>query len=228
MPTQNRDRDFSIENRPNTKKDVSFFKRFFSMLIFLMIIGAAAVAVVLTVFLKDISSAIPSSQEILAHEPSLATVIYDRNDKVITHLFQENRTWVKLEDVSPWMVKAILAAEDDKFYEHSGIRPAAILRAAVVDFFHRGARQGGSTITQQLARNLFLTKEKTIARKAKEAILAIRLERIYSKDQLLEMYLNTIYMGHGAYGIDAAAKTYFAKSPANLSIDESKNTIGLL
>ena len=103
MPTQNRDRDFSIENRPNTKKDVSFFKRFFSMLIFLMIIGAAAVAVVLTVFLKDISSAIPSSQEILAHEPSLATVIYDRNDKVITHLFQENRTWVKLEDVSPWM-----------------------------------------------------------------------------------------------------------------------------
>ena len=228
MPTQNRDRDFSIDNRPNAKKSVPFFKRLLSMFIFILLIGTAVVAVVLTVFLKDISGAIPSSQEILAHEPSLATVVYDRNDKVITHLFQENRTWVKLEDVSPWMVKAILAAEDSKFYEHSGIRPTAILRAAVVDFFHRGARQGGSTITQQLARNLFLTKEKTMARKAKEAILAIRLERIYSKDQLLEMYLNTIYMGHGAYGIDAAAKTYFSKRPANLAIDESAILAGLV
>jgi penicillin-binding protein 1A len=230
MPLQKyNDRDFSLQNKTGAKKKgTSFIRKSFSFLVFLSIIGAALLAVFLALFLKDITKTLPSSEEILGHEPSLATVIYDRNDKVITRLFQENRNWVKLDDISPWMVKAILAAEDDKFYEHSGIRPIAIVRASIVDLFHRGARQGGSTITQQLARNLFLTKEKTIARKAKEAILALRLEKIYTKDQILEMYLNTIYMGHGAYGIDAASRTYFGKSPINLSITESAILAGLV
>jgi len=231
MPSQkyNNDRNFSLHNKPGTKtKRTSFIRRSFSFIMFTSLIAAALLAVFLALFLKDITKTLPSSEEILGHEPSLATVIYDRNGKVITRLFQENRNWVKLDDISPWMVKAILAAEDDKFYEHSGIRPIAIVRAGIIDLFHRGARQGGSTITQQLARNLFLSKEKTFARKAKEAVLALRLERIYTKDQILEMYLNTIYMGHGAYGIDAAAKTYFGKSPAGLSITESAVLAGLV
>ena len=231
MFTKSSDRDFSIENRPGNKslnKPKSLIDRLMSNILFFGIIIVAVAAIALALFIKDIVTTLPSSEEMLSHEPSLATVIYDRNEKVITHLFQENRTWAKLDKVSPWMVKAILAAEDSKFYEHSGIRPVAVFRAALVDFFRGGAHQGGSTITQQLARNLFLTKEKTIVRKAKEAILALRMEKIYSKDQILEMYLNTIYMGHGAYGIDAASKVYFGKKPLDLNITESAILAGLV
>lgn len=231
MFSKSRDRDFSIENRPGNKsqgQSRSLLDRLMSNVLFFGIIIAAVAAIALALFIKNIVTTLPSSEEMLSHEPSLATVLYDRNDKVITHLFQENRTWVKLDKVSPWMVKAILAAEDSNFYEHSGIRPVAVFRAALVDFFYRDAHQGGSTITQQLARNLFLTKEKTIVRKAKEAILALRLEKIYSKDQILEMYLNTIYMGHGAYGIDAASKIYFNKKPLDLNITESAILAGLV
>jgi len=221
------DREFSLDNK-SPKKKRSAFGGFFSAILFLFVILAAFAAVMLTFFLKDISKTLPTSQDILTYEPNLATVLYDRNNKVITHLFQENRNWVKLADISPWMVKAILAAEDNDFYEHSGIQVTSIMRAMIVDFIHRGARQGASTITQQLARNLFLTKEKTMVRKAKEAVLALRLEKIYSKDQILEMYLNTIYMGHGAYGIDAAAKTYYGKKPKDLTIAESAILAGLV
>lgn len=229
MPlTQFNDKNFSLEKKKQRKKKRSLLSRIFSHIVFLAVICAALLAVFLALFLKDISSTLPSTEEILGHEPSLTTIIYDRNEKVITRLFQENRNWVKLNVVSPWMVKAILAAEDDKFYDHSGIRPVSIFRAGIVDIFHRGARQGGSTITQQLARNLFLSKEKTIIRKAKEAVLALRLEKIYTKDQLLEMYLNTIYMGHGAYGIDSASKNYFGKAPGELSITESATLAGLV
>jgi len=222
------DKKFSLEKKKQGKKKKSLINKIFSHIALFAAICAALLAVILAVFLKDISRSLPTTEEILAHEPSLATIIYDRNEKVITRLFQENRNWVKLDVVSPWMVKAILAAEDDRFYDHSGIRPVSIFRAVLVDIFHRGARQGGSTITQQLARNLFLTKEKTIIRKAKEAILALRLERIYTKEQLLEMYLNTIYMGHGAYGIDSASKKYFGKAPDKLSITESAVLAGLV
>lgn len=219
------DTDFSIENKPKKR---SFILSLFSSLLLLAVLLCAAAAVAAVFFLKDITSSLPSYQDMLDHQPSLATTIYDRKGKVITQLFQENRTWVKLDAVSPWMVKAILAAEDSSFYDHSGIRPVAVIRAGLVDIFHRGAKQGASTITQQLARNLFLSSEKTIIRKAKEAVLALRLERIYTKDQLLEMYLNTIYMGHGAYGVEAAAKTYFNKKPAALTIDESAVLSGLV
>lgn len=222
------DKKFSLDKKKPGKKKKSLIKRIVSHLALFAAICAAIMAVFLAVFLSDISRSLPTTEEILGHEPSLATIIYDRNEKVITRLFQENRNWVKLDVVSPWMVKAILAAEDDRFYEHSGIRPVSIFRAGMVDIFHRGAKQGGSTITQQLARNIFLTKEKTFIRKAKEAILALRLEKIYTKDQLLEMYLNTIYMGHGAYGIDSAAKNYFGKAPGQLSITESAVLAGLV
>lgn len=222
------DKKFSLKNKKAGKKKRSFLSRIFSNLLLFAAVCSAALAVILVLFLKDVSVSLPSTEEILGHEPSLSTIVYDRDERVITRLFQENRNWVKLDAISPWMVKAILAAEDNRFYEHSGIRPVSIMRAGIVDIFHRGARQGGSTITQQLARNLFLTKEKTVVRKIKEAILALRLERIYTKDQLLEMYLNTIYMGHGAYGIDSAAKSYFAKSPGQLTITESAVLAGLV
>ncbi len=226
-PTRKDDRDFSLANkRPRRKKSV--VSKIFASLMLALAIAAAAAAVASLLLLREITETLPSTPEILSHEPSLATKVYDRKGRLLTQLFQENRTWVKLQNVSPWMVKAILAAEDDKFYEHGGIRPAAIARALLVDIFRGEAKQGASTITQQLARNLFLSKEKTIIRKAREMVLAIRLERIYTKDQLLEMYINTIYMGHGTYGIEAASRKYFAKAPAGLDINESAALAGLV
>ena len=225
--TNKDDRDFSLANKKPCRKK-SFASKFFASFMLTAAVAAAVIAVASLLFLKEITESLPTTPEILAHEPSLATKVYDRKGRLITQLFQENRTWVKLQNVSPWMVKAILAAEDDKFYEHGGIRPVSIARAFMVDVFHGEAKQGASTITQQLARNLFLSNEKTIIRKAREIVLAIRLERIYTKDQLLEMYLNTIYMGHGTYGIEAASRKYFGKAPAKLDINESAVLAGLV
>ena len=214
---------FSRSRRPG-----GIVKILLSFLLLLLLGSAAFFSVGVTVLLKDLSETLPSSEEILRRQPSLATTVLDRNGRVITTLFEENRTWVPLGKISPWFLKATLAAEDSEFYEHAGLRPAAILRALWIDLSHQRARQGGSTITQQLARNLFLSREKTFTRKIKEAILSIRLERIYSKDKILEMYVNTIYLGHGTYGIGAAAQSYFGKEASALSLAEASTLAGLI
>lgn len=159
---------------------------------------------------------------------SVASVLYDRNNKVIARLFIENRTPLQLHQISPWLVKAVLAAEDSAFYQHRGIRIGSILRALWIDLVEGGKIQGASTITQQLARNLFLSHEKSIARKAKEIIIAMRMEKLYSKDKLLELYLNTINFGRGAWGAETAARTYFGKSAADLDIAQASILAGLI
>lgn len=229
MPSkkQYNDTNFSVQKKSKNSKNKRSRNVIESVFLFL-VVTAALLSVGGLVLLRNVAGSLPTSSQILAHEPSLATVIYDRNEKIVTRLFEEDRTWVKFDRISPWMIKAILAAEDDEFYDHRGIKVSSIIRAGLVDLLHLGAKQGGSTITQQLARNLFLTNEKTIIRKVKEAVLAMRIEKIYSKDQLLEMYLNTIYMGHGAYGIDSAAKIYFGKHPGELNITESATIAGLI
>lgn len=229
MPSimKNNDMNFSVQKKSKKKKRKKT-RSILSWIFLFFLVIAAVTSVGFVIFLKGITNSLPTSSEILAHEPSLATIVYDRNGKIVTQLFEENRTWVKFDKISPWMIKAILAAEDKEFYDHSGIKITSIIRAALVDTFRLGAKQGGSTITQQLARNLFLSNEKTIIRKIKEIVLAMRMEKIYSKDQMLEMYLNTIYMGHGAYGVDSAAKIYFSKQPGNLNITESAILAGLV
>jgi penicillin-binding protein 1A len=203
-------------------------KFLFVLLVLCLLTAISLAAVGTVVYLKEISSTLPTAEEILQRQPSLATVILDRKGRTITRLFQENRSWVPLSQISPWMVKAVLAAEDDEFYTHAGIQPTGILRALWIDLTHQKRRQGGSTITQQLVRNLFLSREKTIQRKVKEAILAFRIEKVYSKDQILEMYLNTIYLGHGAYGIGAAAQTYFGTAAQSLTLGQSTVLAGLI
>jgi penicillin-binding protein 1A len=124
--------------------------------------------------------------------------------------------------------KAFIAIEDRRFYSHYGIDPWGILRAAVTNLLHHGVSQGGSTLTQQLAKNLFLTQERTIGRKLQEAELAIWLERKYSKNEILELYLNRVYFGDGAYGVEAAAQRYFGKSAKNLTLAEAAMLAGLV
>jgi penicillin-binding protein 1A len=135
---------------------------------------------------------------------------------------------VRLGDLPPYLPKAFVAIEDRRFYYHFGVDPVGLLRAVVNDVAGSGGMQGGSTLTQQLAKNLFLTQERTLSRKIQEAILAIWLERKYSKDQILELYLNRVYFGSGAYGVEAAARKYFGKDAKDVSLSEAALLAGLM
>ncbi|WP_439371984.1 transglycosylase domain-containing protein [Bradyrhizobium sp. PMVTL-01] len=135
---------------------------------------------------------------------------------------------VALKDLPPYLPKAFIAIEDRRFYSHFGIDPVGILRALVTNVLHRGVSQGGSTLTQQLAKNLFLTQERTMQRKLQEAELAIWLERKHSKDEILELYLNRVYFGSGAYGVEAAAQKYFGKSARSVTVAEAAMLAGLV
>ncbi|MBQ3586695.1 MAG: PBP1A family penicillin-binding protein, partial [Synergistaceae bacterium] len=143
-------------------------------------------------------------------------------------LFIDNRTPIELHEMSPNIIRAVIAAEDSAFYQHGGIRIGSILRALWTDIVEGGKIQGASTITQQLARNLFLTHEKSITRKAKEIIIAMRLEKLFPKDKILELYLNTINFGRGAWGVETAARTYFDKSARDLDVAQSAILAGLI
>jgi 1A family penicillin-binding protein len=157
-----------------------------------------------------------------------STLIVDAEGHLLSSLSGGvNRRPVPLRDISPWLVKATLAVEDRRFYEHAGVDVRGLLRAAWVDVRHLSKEQGASTLTQQLARNLYLSHERTWSRKLKEAWYAAKLEQKYSKDEILEMYLNQIYYGHGAYGAEAAARLYFGKPAKDLTLAESALLAGI-
>jgi len=135
---------------------------------------------------------------------------------------------IALKDLPPYLPNAFIAIEDRRFYSHYGVDPFGILRAAAANILHRGVAQGGSTLTQQLAKNLFLTQERTLLRKLQEAELAIWLERKHTKAEILELYLNRVYFGSGAYGVEAAAQRYFGKSAKNVTLPEAAMLAGLV
>lgn len=156
------------------------------------------------------------------------SMILDAQGNVIdTFHSGQNRQPIKLNQISPYLVKATLAVEDRRFYEHPGLDLIGMTRAAVVDLQHMAKVQGASTITQQLARNLYLSHERTWLRKWKEAMYAVQLEMNYSKDEIMEMYLNQIYYGHSAYGIEAAAQMYYGKHAKDLTLAESALLAGV-
>jgi len=149
-----------------------------------------------------------------------ASSIYDNKGEVVGNLYKENRKYIPIQEIDPLLQAAFIAVEDQRFYEHQGIDLKSIARALYRDILARSKVEGGSTITQQLAKNVFLTNEKKWLRKTEEVLIAIKLERKYSKDAILEMYLNYIYFGHGAHGIEAASKVYFGKSASELKLEE--------
>ncbi|GAB7389076.1 transglycosylase domain-containing protein [Bacillaceae bacterium] len=152
---------------------------------------------------------------------SETSIIYDQNGQEVSKLYVENREYVTLDQIPPYLIDAIVVTEDVRFYEHSGVDPVAILRALYKDIRAGGKVEGGSTITQQLAKNMFLHHEKTFLRKTQEAMIAMALERKYSKQQILEMYLNRIFFGHAVYGVQTAAQFYFGKDVSELSLSEA-------
>ncbi len=165
--------------------------------------------------------------DIWEYRPSLVTTVYARNGSVLGYLYREKRFLVALEDLNPSLVNAFLAAEDSSFYEHEGLDLTAIFRALGKNLTAGDIVQGASTITQQVVKRLLLTSEKSYARKIKEAILAYRLEHQMSKHDILTIYLNEIFFGANAYGVEAAARTYFAKHAGELNLAEAALLAGL-
>jgi penicillin-binding protein 1A len=150
----------------------------------------------------------------------LSSLLYSTDGRVIADFGIEKRQSTSLARIPPHLRNAVIAVEDQNFYLHFGIDPTGILRALIVDIRLGRMAQGGSTITQQLARNLFLTMSREVSRKIREAILALQIERSYTKEQILELYLNQIYLGHGAYGVEEASQFYFGKHVENLDLAE--------
>ena len=190
----------------------------------LFVVGALGVFAIIIKYRLEL----PNIQSMVEdYKPQMATTIYDKNNNVVDVLEAESRDAVKLEDVSPYVKEAFMAIEDKKFYSHHGLHFKGIIRAVLTNFLKGKATQGGSSITQQLAKNAFLTPERTFSRKVKEAILTYQIERTYTKDEILERYLNEIYFGSGSYGIKNAADQYFRKDPKDLNIAEAALLAGI-
>ncbi|HHW08975.1 MAG TPA: penicillin-binding protein 1A [Firmicutes bacterium] len=160
-------------------------------------------------------------------DPKLTTYVYDAKGRVITRFFKENRDPVPLVEIPLYLRHAVIAIEDERFYSHHGIDLRSTLRALWVNAKAKTIKQGGSTITQQLAKNAFLSHERTWTRKLRELLWTIQIERAYTKDEILEAYLNLIYFGHGAHGVAAAAQTYFGKPVQELTLAEAAFIAGV-
>lgn len=172
---------------------------------------------------------LPDVRVLRNYVPTETTHIYDINGALLTSIHDEaNREVVPLNKISPDLKRAILAIEDSHFYTHHGINPGGVLRAMVVNMESGRTVEGGSTLTMQLVKNLFLSPAQKVSRKAAEAVMAIRLEQIFGKDQILELYLNQVYWGHNLYGVETAAKSYFNKSASQLNLAESAMMAGLV
>lgn len=194
--------------------------------IFVVVVGICGAAAVAMLF-HWASQDLPNITRIADFNPPQATTILARDDSTLGTLYHEKRYMTPLTMMSPHIAKAFLAAEDDSFYRHDGVDPVAILRAAIINFQRGSSSQGGSTITQQIIKQLLLTPEKSYQRKIKEAILAYRLERHLTKDEILTIYLNQIFLGQHSYGVEAAARTYFGKHATDITLAESALLAGM-
>jgi penicillin-binding protein 1A len=161
------------------------------------------------------------------YSPAVITRVFDRNGVAFADYSIQKRIIVTKRDMSPYFVDALVATEDADFYHHGGINPKAVLRALLKDAIAGGKREGASTLTQQLAKQLFLTPEKSWGRKFSEALLAIQIEKDFTKDQIFELYANQMYLGHGAYGVESASRLYFGKHAKDLTIPEAAMIGGL-
>jgi len=191
-------------------------KRLFITLLLIAFVGCVAV---FFVFLKDL----PRPEVFTEAQINQSTKIYDRTGKILLSSVygEEKRTYIPLSGIPEIMQKALIATEDSNYYQHFGIDVPAMFRAIKIDITNQTNTHGASTITQQLIRSTFLTPDKTISRKIKEIILSIELDRKYSKDQILEWYLNQVPFGINIYGIEEASLTYFQKSAQDLTLPEA-------
>ena len=191
---------------------------------------ALAGIVIIFAYVFYLSIDLPSIEQLENYDPDLVTRIYSADGVLLNELYFEKRVFVELEQIPQHMRDAVVAKEDQRFYDHWGISLRDVLRAVVINTVTMSYSSGFSSLTQQLARNLYDTIgfKKTITRKIKEVITAIQIERTYTKDEILEMYLNSVHFGHGTYGVQAAAKRFYGKYANELALDESALLVGLL
>lgn len=203
-------------------------KKIIKYIFLLACLGAVGIGILIFGIIMKYKMELPDVQELVEnYEVSAPSVIYDRNGEVVDTLYQEARDNVSLEEIPEYSKQAFLAIEDKRFYEHHGIDPRGLLRALFVNLRSGHARQGASSITQQLAKNAFLTMDRTLSRKIKELIITIEIERVYTKEEILEKYLNEIYFGSGAYGLKTAAKQFFHKDIQDINLAEAAMLAGI-
>ncbi|MEB3275215.1 MAG: penicillin-binding protein 1A [Prochlorothrix sp.] len=172
---------------------------------------------------------LPDVRVVQNYIPSETSYVYDMNGQMLSSMHDEaNRKVVSLDQISPHMKRAVMAIEDSHFYHHPGINPNSVLRAFVANLTQGSVVEGGSTLTMQLVKNLFLTPEQSLSRKAAEAVLAVRIEQVLSKNEILELYLNQVYWGHNTYGVETAAQSYFGKTAKDLTLAEAAMMAGFI
>ncbi|WP_291321015.1 PBP1A family penicillin-binding protein [Desulfonatronospira sp.] len=194
------------------------YLKIFSILFFVLILAATAAGIGLY---KWVADDLPDYRTISDYNPPLVTKVLTRDGDVLGQFYREKRYLVSLDEIAPVAVKAFLASEDARFYEHEGVSMLGVARAAIQNFKAGEIVQGGSTITQQVIKSLLLTPERSYTRKLKEAILAYRLENHLTKDEILTIYMNQIFLGSRAYGVEAASREYFGKHAQELNLAEA-------
>ncbi len=208
-----------------TQQNINRTKIFFRSL--WITLGAG---LVLLIYLFILAQDLPSLEQLENYDPDLVSRIYSKDGEVLHELFLQKRVFVELDSIPDHMKHAVIASEDRRFYDHWGLSLRSVARAIVINVLSLSYRQGFSTLTQQLARNLYksIGFEDSIPRKIKEVITAIQIERTYTKNEILEMYINTVHFGHGTYGVQAASKRFFGKDIGQITPDEAALLVGVL
>jgi len=217
-------KDIQFKSRKKRVRSVSFHSLMVKVFVIGIGVGIGFFIFFQLFYLEDLREI---SSQIDNFRPSFTTRLYDVKGRLIDELYTENREYVRLSDIPIQLQKAFIASEDQNFYRHPGIDMNGILRAVLQNLLNRRIVEGASTITQQLARNRFLSQKRIMNRKIKEIILALLIEKKYTKDEILEAHLNQIYFGHGAHGVKTAALIYFGKSLSQLNLAEIAMLTGI-
>ena len=208
---------------PKRAKQAAIVRGVLVALLMVVLFAAGTIAGIVAAYARNL----PDIGRMADYQPASSTRIFARDGSLLASVYKENRVWVPIARIPPLVRDAFIANEDHNFYSHHGVDFGGIVRAGYADLTHQEF-QGASTITQQLARRLFLTNEVSISRKVQEALLAMEIERFYTKDEILERYLNIIYLGAGAYGVNAAAHTYFGQPVEKLTLAQAAMLAGVV
>ncbi|MBI5207571.1 MAG: PBP1A family penicillin-binding protein [Candidatus Firestonebacteria bacterium] len=208
-------------------KTLNKIKKIFKIIFYSFSVLFIAGGIIASLIIYFVSRDLPGISLLEQYKPGLITRLYDINGEVICEYYEEKRILVQLRKVPKHLIHGVIATEDANFYKHSGVNIKGIIRAILKDVISMSKAEGGSSITQQLAKNIFLSREKTITRKLKEILLSLQIEREYSKEEILEIYFNHIYFGSGAYGVEAASRIYFGKNVEDLNLEECAVLAGL-
>ncbi len=215
---------FEEEIKPKKR---GFLFRLIKRLIIFAVIGLTCATAFLLGIYFYFSSDLPKISTLKEYRPPTITCVYSDDGRKIGEFYKERRIVIPLNEIPETLFQAFIATEDSRFYKHRGVDFYSIIRAFTRNIEAGTIVQGGSTITQQVTKSFFLSPEKKYSRKIKEAILAYRLDKLFTKEKILYLYLNQIYLGHGAYGVEAAAQNYFGKSAKDLSLAECATIAGL-